>query len=166
MRPRADNVRPYTKEGADGRRIPWKPPHPSPPAAAPPSPARGEGLSVRLPRLLCSHASASVGAFPHNGEVNCGTRPPGRVISHRLLFTSKAFPLTGEGGWPQARRMRVKKPKASPSFTNSNALYKVPFQICVTKSRFVKPRVKISKAGNPLLMDDCPINCNLLNCNS
>ena len=47
----------------------------------PPSPARGEGLSVRLPRLLCSHASASVGAFPHNGEVNCGTRPPGRVIS-------------------------------------------------------------------------------------
>jgi len=34
----------------------------------PPSPARGEGLSVRLTRLLCSHASAIVRAFPLTGE--------------------------------------------------------------------------------------------------
>ncbi len=32
--------------------------------AVPPSPARGEGLSLRLSRLLCNGASASVGAFP------------------------------------------------------------------------------------------------------
>ena len=34
----------------------------------PPSPARGEGLSLRLSRLLCSLVSASVGAFPLMGE--------------------------------------------------------------------------------------------------
>ena len=42
---------------------------PSPPdRGSRPSPARGEGLSVRLPRLLCSQASASVRAFPPVGE--------------------------------------------------------------------------------------------------
>ena len=35
-----------------------------------------------------------------------------------------------------------------------------PFQISVAESRFVKPLVKISKAGSHLLTDDCPINCN------
>ena len=33
-----------------------------------PSPARGEGFSVRLTILLCSQASANVGAFPLVGE--------------------------------------------------------------------------------------------------
>ena len=42
-------------------------------------PREGEGLSLRLPILLRSWASAVV----------------------------RAFPLMGEGGWPQARRMRV-----------------------------------------------------------
>ena len=42
----------------------------------------------------------------------------------------------------------------------------IPFQIGAAKSRFVKPRVKISKVSNPLLMDDGPINWNLLNRNS
>lgn len=35
---------------------------------------------------------------------------------------------------------------------------KIPFQIGVAESRFVKPLVKISKAGSHLLRDDCPIN--------
>ena len=35
---------------------------------------------------------------------------------------------------------------------------KRPFQIGAVKRRFVKPRVKISKAGSHLLMDDRPIN--------
>ena len=58
-------------------------PHPSPPAAAPPSPVKGEGLSVRLSRLLCSSVSAIV----------------------------RAFPLTG-GRWPQARGGREAPPQA------------------------------------------------------
>ena len=32
--------------------------------------------------------------------MNCGTRPPGRVIFHRLLFPSEAFPREGEGRLP------------------------------------------------------------------
>ena len=48
--------------------------------AVPPSPIKGEGLSLRLSRLLCSWVTAIV----------------------------RVFPLTGEGGWPKARRMRVK----------------------------------------------------------
>ena len=39
---------------------------------------------------------------------------------------------------------------------------KFPFRIGVAKSRFVKLHVKISKASNPLLMDDCPIIRNFL----
>jgi hypothetical protein len=35
---------------------------------------------------------------------------------------------------------------------------KLPFQIGVAASRFVKSLVKISKSGSHLLMDDCPIN--------
>ena len=34
----------------------------------PPSPVKGEGLSLRLPILLCSGVSASVRAFPLTGE--------------------------------------------------------------------------------------------------
>ena len=37
----------------------------------------------------------------------------------------------------------------------------LPFQIGFAESHFVKPLVKISKAGSHLLMDDCPINWNL-----
>ena len=37
----------------------------------------------------------------------------------------------------------------------------IPFQIGVAESRFVKPLVKIFKAGSHLLIDDCPINWNL-----
>jgi hypothetical protein len=33
-----------------------------------------------------------------------------------------------------------------------------PFQIGAAESRFVKPLVKISKAGSRLLMDGSPIN--------
>ena len=50
--------------------------------AVPPSPVKGEGLSVRLSRLLCSGASASV----------------------------RAFPLTGEGGWPSGQTDEGEKP--------------------------------------------------------
>ena len=53
---------------------------------------------------------------------------------------------------PAAKTKRGQREKYSP----------IPFQIGVTKSRFVKPRIKISKAGDPLLMDDCSINRNLL----
>ncbi len=52
------------------------------------------------------------------------------------------------------------------AFLPSAAYREIPFQIGVAKSRFVKLRVKISKASNPLLMDSCPINWNLLKCNS
>ena len=58
---------------------------------------------------------AALWFFPLDGGANCGTRPPGRVISHKLPFTSKAFPLVGEGGWPQARRMRGKPKVTSAS---------------------------------------------------
>ena len=50
----------------------WKVPHSLPlirlAFGHPPSPARGEGLSVRLSRLLRSGVSASVRAFPLTGE--------------------------------------------------------------------------------------------------
>ncbi len=46
------------------------------------------------------------------------------------------------------------------------AVFSIPFQIGAAKSRVVKPCVNISRVSNPLLMEDCPINWNLLNCNS
>ena len=57
----------------------------------PPSPARGEGLSVQLSILLCSHASASV----------------------------RAFPLTGEGGWPPGQTDEGEKPPLPLPILNS-----------------------------------------------
>ncbi len=48
-------------EDADVRRVLWRPPHPSSPAAMPPSPHRGEGTAIWVP-------PSEIGGFP--------TRPP------------------------------------------------------------------------------------------
>ena len=47
--------------------------------------------------------------------LNCGTRPPGRVILHRLPFPSKAFPLMGEGGTRSVTDEGEKKPASRNS---------------------------------------------------
>ena len=41
---------------------------------------------------------------------------------------------------------------------------RVPFQIGVAESRFVKPLVKTSKVGSRLLMEGCPVNWKVTSC--
>ena len=88
----------------------------------PPSPARGEGLSERLPILLCSCVSASVRAYPLNGGVNCGTRPPlGGSFPTDSRSPPKPSPSRGKVAPPEAVTDEGEKNPRAAQPTNSKA---------------------------------------------